>query len=249
MPTVGLDGTRFYYEEQGKGSPLVIVSDTGVDTSMLAAAAGLFATSHRVITYDRRGFGRTDVAPPRSKTYLRRHADDLATLARELGAMPATVVGWRWGALVALAAAAFHPTIVKSLVLFEPPIHQRRPLRATVFGKVGFEQRAAKRFFASTFDKKTWKSLDERLREKLLANPKAVAAELDAGNGDELTPTVLARVKAPLTIVLGKETPPTPLVKLFPRAAVVRLEHDDPFALIRRPDTFVDVTRSTARSP
>ena len=68
MPTVGLDGTRFYYEEQGKGPPLVIVGDTGVDTSMLSAAASLFATGHRVVTYDRRGFGRTDVPPPRAKT-------------------------------------------------------------------------------------------------------------------------------------------------------------------------------------
>lgn len=249
MPTVGLDGTRFYYEEQGKGPPLVIVGDTGVDTSMLSAAASLFATGHRVVTYDRRGFGRTDVPPPRAKTYLRRHADDLATLLRELGAVPATIVGWRWGALVALGAAAFHPAVVSSLVLFEPPIHERRPLRATVFGKVGLEQRAAKRFFSSTFDKKTWKSLDENLRRRLLANPKSVAAELDAGNGEELTPAVFTRVKAPLSIVIGKEAPPTELVKFFPRASVVRLDHDDPFALIRYPQRFVDVTRSIARSP
>lgn len=249
MPTVGLDGTRFYYEEQGKGPPLLIVGDTGFDTSMLSAAASLFATTHRAITYDRRGFGRTDVTPPRAKKYLRRHADDLATLARELGAVPATLVGWRWGGLVALAAAAFHPAVVKDLVVFEPPIYERRPLRARVFGKVGLAERAAKRFFSSTFDRKTWKSLDEGLRRRLLASPKAVGAELDAGNGDELRNGVLARVKAPITIVLGKETPPTELVKSFPRANVVRLDHDDPFALIRRPDSFVDVTRSIARSP
>lgn len=248
MPTVGLDGTRFYYEERGKGPALVIVPDTGVDTSMLAAAARLFEDAHRVITYDRRGFGRTDVAPPRAKTYLRRHGDDLAALLRELGAVPATVVGWRWGALVALTTAAFHPTLVKDLVLFEPPLHARRPLRATMFGKAGFEQRAAKRFFASTFAKKTWKSLDESVRTKLLASTKAVAAELDAGNGEELTSDVLARVKAPISVVLGKGSPLTPLVRIYPRANVVRLEQDDPFAIVRSPAAFVDVTRQVTRS-
>src|SRR5688500_9233376 len=143
MPTVGLDGTRFYYEERGKGPALVIVPDTGADTSMVAAAAGLLATSHRVVSYDRRGFGRTDVPPPRAKAHLRRHAADLAVLARELGAVPATIVGWRWGALVALGAAIHHPAVVRDVVLYEPPLHARSPLRATALGKVGFEKRAA----------------------------------------------------------------------------------------------------------
>ena len=84
---------------------------------MVAAASGLLATSHRVISYDRRGFGRTDVPPPRAKKYLRRHSDDLALLARELGAVPATLVGWRWGALVALGTAIHHPSLVRDLVL------------------------------------------------------------------------------------------------------------------------------------
>jgi pimeloyl-ACP methyl ester carboxylesterase len=245
MPTVGLDGTRFYYEERGKGPALVIVPDTGADTSMVAAAAGLLATSHRVISYDRRGFGRTDVPPPSSKTYLRRHADDLGLLARELGAVPATIVGWRWGALVALGAAIHHPSVVRDVVLYEPPLHARSPLRAAALGKVGFEKRAAKRFFESTIGTKIWKSLDENVRRELLASPKSVVAELDAGNGDELTLDLLGRVKVPVSIVLDAKSPPTPLVRAYPRARVVRMDDPSPMAILRRPDVFVDSVRQS----
>lgn len=257
MPTVGLDGTRFYYEEGGKGPALVLVPATGADTSMAAAALGLLATSHRAITYDRRGFGRTaDAAVSRPKHHLRRHVDDLALLVRELGAVPVTVVGWGWGGLVALGVAVHHPAIVRDLVLYEPPLHARSPLRATALGKVGFEKRAAKRFFESTIGTKTWKSLDERVRKELLANPRAVVAELAAGNGEELGAELLGRVKVPVSIVLDAKTPPTPLVRIYPRARVVRMDDAAPMAVLRRPDVFVEavrealeLTRSIARTP
>ena len=246
MPTVGLDGTRFYYEERGKGPALVIVPDTGADTSMVAAAGGLLATTHRVISYDRRGFGRTDVPPPAKRTYLRRNAEDLALLCRELGAVPATFLGWRWGGLVALATAIHHPKLVRDLVLYEPPLHMRSPLRATAYGKVGFEQRATKRFFESTIGSKTWKSLDERVRRELLSSPKSVVAELAAGNGEELTMELLGRVKVPVSIVLDAKSPPTPLVRAYPRARVVRMDDPAPMAILRRPDVFVDAVRQTS---
>jgi pimeloyl-ACP methyl ester carboxylesterase len=249
MPTVGLDGTRFYYEERGKGPALVIVPATGADTSMMAAAAGLLSTTHRTITYDRRGFGRTATAAmPRPKHYLRRHVDDVALLARELGAVPATLVGWSWGGLVALGAAIHHPSIVRGVVLYEPPLHERSPLRATALGKIGFEKRAAKRFFESTIGSKTWKSLDERVRGELLANPRAVVAELAAGNGTELSSELLGRVKVPVSIILDKDTPPTMLVRNYPRARVVRMDDPAPMAVVRRPDVFVDALREATES-
>ena len=43
-----------------------------------------------------------------------------------------------------------------------------------------------------------------------------------AGNGDEITTDVHERVKEPVSILLGKTTPPTSLVRFFPRA---RVEH------------------------
>jgi pimeloyl-ACP methyl ester carboxylesterase len=249
VPTVGVDGTRFYYEERGKGPALVIVPTTGADTSMAAAAARLLETSHRVITYDRRGFGRTSAIPPPRRTYLRKHGDDLATLARELGAVPVTLVGWGWGSLVALATAIHHPALVRELVLYEPPLHARSPFRATALGKVGFEKRAAKRFFESTIGSKTWKTLDARIKSELLSNPKAVVAELAAGNGEELTPDMLGRVKVPVGIVLDAKSAPTPLVRMYPRARVVRMDDPSPMAVVRRPDVFVDTVREAMNRP
>ena len=58
--------------------------------------------------------------------------------------------------------------------------------------------------------------------QRLLASPKSVLAELAAGNGDELTLELLARVKVPVSIVLDAKSPPTPLERAYPRARVVR---------------------------
>jgi pimeloyl-ACP methyl ester carboxylesterase len=88
--------------------------DTG--RSFLAAAERL---SHvRVLTYDRRGYGRSLGAqpPPRS---LGDHAADLLAL---LGDQPTTVVGHSFGSCVAMLAAIQRPDVIVSLGLWEPPL-------------------------------------------------------------------------------------------------------------------------------
>lgn len=257
MPTVGAAGTRFYYEELGSGPPLVLVHGTGGNTSMLAPAARLLATSHRVITYDRRGFTRTNGQPPRRHDYLRVHADDLTAVMRELGAVPATVVGWSWGAIVALAAAVHHADMVEALVLFEPPFQVKKHpslslMRAIggalALGKVGAHRRGAERFARWVLRRKDGKSgydeVDTATRGALLDDARTVIAELEAGTGEELTDAELARVKCPVSLVAAEQTRAelagavTRLGKTFPAARTVSIRDADHMAIVKRPDAF-----------
>ena len=60
--------------------------------------------TYRVITYDQRGGGRSKTDDPAPITW-RTHVDDLARIVTEFGLMPPTIVGYSWGALLAMLYA------------------------------------------------------------------------------------------------------------------------------------------------
>jgi pimeloyl-ACP methyl ester carboxylesterase len=73
--------------------------------------------AHTVLTYDRRGWGRSrDDAPP---TSLADHAQDAIDV---LDGRRATIVGHSYGGVVALMTAVLRPDLVASLAIFEPTV-------------------------------------------------------------------------------------------------------------------------------
>jgi pimeloyl-ACP methyl ester carboxylesterase len=114
-------GTTIHVEQRGDGPPLLLIHGGGEDAAMLATQAeDLAAAGYRVITYDRRGTGRSGRAdwPGNGAD---QHADDAAALLAGLAAEPATVVGVSSGGVVALSVAARHPDAVRRVVAWEPP--------------------------------------------------------------------------------------------------------------------------------
>jgi pimeloyl-ACP methyl ester carboxylesterase len=129
VSTLSIDGAELYYQERGAGPPLLLIHGTQPDADCWGAACDLLAENQRVIVYDRRGFSRSSPAPDSD---YRRDAADAAALLRGLAAAPATVLGWSWGGLVALALAARHPDLVAGLVLVEPSVHLKKHLTLEV---------------------------------------------------------------------------------------------------------------------
>ncbi len=62
------------------------------------------AERHRLVTYDQRGGGQSRTDDPSPITW-RTHVDDLAAVCRELGLSSPTIVGYSWGALLAMLYA------------------------------------------------------------------------------------------------------------------------------------------------
>src|SRR6188472_1589423 len=64
--TVGKENStpiELYYEDHGSGSPVVLIHGWPLSgASWEKQTAALLAAGHRVITYDRRGFGRSSKA-------------------------------------------------------------------------------------------------------------------------------------------------------------------------------------------
>jgi 3-oxoadipate enol-lactonase len=115
MPAVVIDGLSFYYEESGRGGPLVFLSGLGGDHRAFSVAIRHFGASHRALAFDARDAGRS-ARVDRSYTTAAM-ADDAAAWLRALGLPTAHVVGHSLGGLVAQELALRHPEAVRSLVL------------------------------------------------------------------------------------------------------------------------------------
>ena len=97
MPYLELeDGTELYFNDQGSGSPVVLIHGWPLSGDMWEHQAPfLIANGYRVITYDRRGFGRS--SHPYNGHNYDRLAADLAELMDELDLTDATLVGFSMG--------------------------------------------------------------------------------------------------------------------------------------------------------
>lgn len=118
---VEIDDATLAVQRRGDGEPLLLIHGAGEDASMLARqAASLADAGHEVITYDRRGTGRSSREnwPGGGAD---QHADDAAALLRALDAEPAVVLGVSSGGVIALALAARHPELVTRVIAWEPP--------------------------------------------------------------------------------------------------------------------------------
>ncbi len=115
---VTVDGVRLHYIERGEGPPVVllhgnVVTAEDFDTS---GVLGILAKRHRVIAFDRPGFGYSD-RPHGSAWSAIAQADLLRDALTVLGVNRPVIVGHSWGAAVALALALNYPTAARGLVL------------------------------------------------------------------------------------------------------------------------------------
>ncbi|MDB5382512.1 MAG: alpha/beta hydrolase [Rhodospirillales bacterium] len=97
MPTLhATDGTDIYYNVWGSGPPIVLIHGWPLDADMWEYQAPVLAAAgYRVISYDRRGFGRS--GQPWSGYDYDTLAGDLNSLMETLDLRDATLVGFSMG--------------------------------------------------------------------------------------------------------------------------------------------------------
>lgn len=115
VATLTVNGVRYAYEEEGRGTPLLLLHAGIADRRMWDEVMPALSAHHRVIRCDLRGYGETPL-PDGPFVY----ADDVAALLESLRASPAHVVGVSMGAGVALDLALGRPEAVDRLVLVAP---------------------------------------------------------------------------------------------------------------------------------
>lgn len=115
---VEVGDTRVHYLDRGVGPPIVLIHGNGslVEDWVVSGIVDLLAQRHRVIAFDRPGFGHSP--RPRGTPWTApRQAALLADAAAALGVERPLVVGHSWGVLPALAWALDRPDTVGALGL------------------------------------------------------------------------------------------------------------------------------------
>ena len=115
---ITVEGVQLHYLQQGEGTPVVLIHGNVMDARdwVLSGVFDRTAAHHRVIAFDRPGFGHSD--RPRGSMWTAAHQATLLRHAfRELGIERPVVVGHSWGTLVALELALNHPDAVGGLVV------------------------------------------------------------------------------------------------------------------------------------
>jgi pimeloyl-ACP methyl ester carboxylesterase len=113
-----VDGVRLHYTDRGQGSPVVLIHGNAVsgDDWETSGVAELLARTHRVIIFDRPGFGHSE--RPRGRLWTAaQQAELLHKALRQLDVERPVLVGHSWGTIVALALAERHQADTAGLVL------------------------------------------------------------------------------------------------------------------------------------
>jgi pimeloyl-ACP methyl ester carboxylesterase len=110
-----VNGVELYYEVHGEGAPLVLLHGGVNPSEMLGAPLTEMAKTHKVIAPHLQGHGLSkDSDRPWS---YENSADDVAALLAHLGIQKASVMGYSYGAAVALQTTIRHPELINKLVV------------------------------------------------------------------------------------------------------------------------------------
>jgi pimeloyl-ACP methyl ester carboxylesterase len=120
MPIAIVRGVNMNYKILGDRGPWVALSPGGRrDISGIELLASCVAErGHRVVIFDRRNCGASDVVIDGADSEYEIWADDIHELLRQLGALPAVVGGSSSGCRTALLFALRHPDAVRALLLW-----------------------------------------------------------------------------------------------------------------------------------
>ena len=113
------DGTRIAFDVHGKGTPVVLLhgfSDSRASWTAAGYTDALVRAGHLVVLVDSRGHGESD-RPTDPRAYSGRHVlADLSAVLDVLELRQAAAMGFSMGGVSALAAAAFLPERITSVV-------------------------------------------------------------------------------------------------------------------------------------
>ncbi len=219
MPVQTANEAELHYELRGDGTPVLLIMGASGYGGVFDRFAELLADEFTVVTYDRRGNGRSPNPTGWDATSPEEQADDAAALLEALGRAPAAVFGTSSGGVFALAMLIRHPESVRGAVLHEPalfslfddPRDVREALTALI--KEGMETggptAAMERFIRFAAGDANWEGLDPRAQELMLASAGTYFG-VESGAFDSYLPDdeTLAGIVVPVQVLVSEASHP-----------------------------------------
>ncbi|MGH8618314.1 MAG: alpha/beta fold hydrolase [Burkholderiales bacterium] len=117
MPYADAGGIKLYYEEVGRGTPIIFVHEFSGSLESWEAQLRYFSRRYRCIAFNARGYPPSDVPKALSHYSYQKATDDIAVVMRHLGLRKAHIVGCSMGAYSTLQFGLRHPRLARSLTV------------------------------------------------------------------------------------------------------------------------------------
>src|SRR5580658_1296832 len=115
MSIIQHQGAKIYWDEQGQGTPVLLIMGLGYPSQMWHRTRPLLVERYRTIALDNRGVGRSDIPPGPYPIAVM--AADAAAVLDAAGVDSAHVYGVSMGGMIVQEFALAYPKRVRSLIL------------------------------------------------------------------------------------------------------------------------------------
>ncbi len=216
------NGISVCYDDLGTGNiPIIFIHGFPFDKSMWRNQLAHMSRTHRVIAYDVRGFGKSELGA--EEVTINLFADDLVKFMDALEIEAAIICGLSMGGYVALNAIHRYSKRFNALILCDTQCiadseeaKEKRKKNIQVIEKEGLVQ-FADSFIPAVFSKDTLinnKEEVESIRKTILStSPKSITATLKALAQRWETCSSLKEISVPVLILCGKEDVVTPVAQ------------------------------------
>jgi pimeloyl-ACP methyl ester carboxylesterase len=117
MPFANSKGVQLYYEETGKGFPIVFVHEFAHDLRSWEGQIRHFSRRYRCIAFNARGYPPSDVPESVSQYSQAIATDDIASVMRGLGVRRAHIIGCSMGGYATLHFGLRYARMARSLTV------------------------------------------------------------------------------------------------------------------------------------
>ncbi len=209
---VRANGIEMNVEQSGQGPCLVLIHGYTDNLNLWYNQVPEFSKRYRVLTYDVRGFGKTEVRPAAYSMGL--FAEDLVELLRALAIPSACVLGYSMGGRIALEFALTHPEMTAGLILAnsgigEPPnreMQERRKMMVGVLEEGNIEvisELMTEASFSPGLRGRNPAAFEKYKRIKMQNDPSEYLAIMQAIVESIDSPADLGRLSCPVLIIAG----------------------------------------------
>lgn len=218
MPALSLSGRRYFYEDVGEGTPLLLLHGFPFDARSFAPQLANPPRGFRLLVPEHRGFGRSDFVP--GVATMDAIAEDALALLDALKLDSAVVGGVSMGGYVAIALTRLDPGRVSGLVLIDtqstPDDEAGQQRREAVARDV--EVNGVGALVDGLLPKLVLPSASPHVRAELEAmmraqDPRAVAAASRGMATRTDGKDILSRYAGPCRVIVGEHDGITPLEK------------------------------------
>ncbi len=217
MPRIPIRDTHLYYNAAGpKDAPAIVMSHGLLwDTMLFHRQVAALRDRYRVVCFDHRGQGRSEIPSTRSIA-IETLTEDAVALIETLKLGPCHFVGLSMGGFVGLRVAIRRPDLLRSLVLLETSADAEGPAQLrryrvlnTIARYVGLDPVADQvmpiMFGQTMIADPTRRRELAYWRDRLLANGQSIYRAVNGVIEREPVYDQLHRIKSPTLIIVGEE--------------------------------------------